>query len=127
LLHGQGTGVSVAEPDASDVTRRTWFASERTWLAWWRSGIGVGAVAIAVGRLLPAVTSGERWAFRVRGLGYGVLSIAVLLVGATRQRRLASALRRDSFEELTSPLVAWLTAGGVALSVGVMILVISAL
>jgi inner membrane protein YidH len=117
----------VAGPVASDDSRRTWLASERTWLAWWRSGIAVGAVAIAVGRLLPAVTSGERWAFRVLGLGYGVLSVAILLVGAVRQRRSASALRRGSFEELTSPLVAWLTAGGVALSVGVVILVISAL
>jgi uncharacterized membrane protein YidH (DUF202 family) len=116
----------VAGPNADD-TRRTWLASERTWLAWWRAGIAVGAVALAVGRLLPALTTGERWALRVMGLGYGVLSVAILLVGAVRQRRAASALRRGHFEELTTPLVAVLTAAGVVLSVGVMILLVSAL
>ncbi len=25
-------------PQNSDVTRRTWLAAERTWLAWWRTG-----------------------------------------------------------------------------------------
>ena len=110
-----------------DVTRRTWLASERTWLAWWRTGIGVGAVALAVGRLLPALTHGARWGFRVLGIGYGLMSVVMLLIGANRQRRAASALKNGSFDELTTPLVAWLTAGGVVLSVAVMILLISAL
>jgi hypothetical protein len=29
----------VSEPAEDDVTRRTRLAAERTWLAWWRSGI----------------------------------------------------------------------------------------
>ena len=73
--------VSETSPEPSDVSRRTWLAAERTWLAWWRTGIAVGAVAIAVGRFLPGLTHGVRWPFRVLGLGYGVLSIAILLVG----------------------------------------------
>jgi uncharacterized membrane protein YidH (DUF202 family) len=113
--------------DALDVSRRTWLAAERTWLAWWRTGIGVGAVALAVGRFLPGLTGGARWPFRLLGIGYGLLSVAVLLVGAIRQQRAALALRRGAFTELTSPLVAWLTAGGVALSVVAMILVAAAL
>lgn len=84
-------------------------------------------MALAVGRLLPGLTSGARWPFRVVGLGYGLLSVAILLVGAVRQQHAASALRRGSFEELTSPLVAWLTAGAVLLSVAAMLLVAVAL
>ena len=120
----------TAEPvpgSDGDVTRRTWLASERTWLAWWRTGIGVGAVALAVGRLLPALTHGARWGFRVLGIAYGLMSVVILLIGGDRQRRTASALKSGSFDELTTPLVAWLTAGGVALSVAVIILLISAL
>jgi inner membrane protein YidH len=109
--------------EASDVTRRTWLAAERTWLAWWRSGVAVGAVALAVGRFLPGLTHGEGWPFRVLGLGYGVLSVVVLLAGAIRQRRGAEALRRGSFEELSSPLVGWLSAAAIALSVVSMVLV----
>ena len=118
--------VSPDMPDSQvsgDVTRRTWLAAERTWLAWWRSGVAVGAVALAVGRFLPEATHGARWPFRLLGVGYGLLSVAILVVGAARQRRAASALRRGSFEELTSPLVAWLTAGATALSVGAILLV----
>ncbi|MGO9885143.1 MAG: DUF202 domain-containing protein [Solirubrobacteraceae bacterium] len=113
--------------DTSDVTRRTWLAAERTWLAWWRSGVAVGAVALAVGRFLPALTHGARWPFRLLGIGYGLLSVAVLLVGAARQRRASNTLRRGSFDELTTPLVAGLTAGGIVLSVAAIILVTATL
>jgi hypothetical protein len=80
-------------------------------------------VAIAVGRLVPVVAHGARWPFRVIGIGYGLLAVVTLIAGALRQRRTADALRRGGFEELSSPLVAWLTAGGVVLAVGTVVLV----
>jgi putative membrane protein len=118
--------MSGLAPEETDVTRRTWLAAERTWLAWWRSGVAVGAVALAVGRFLPDLTHKQTWPFRVLGLAYGLLSVAMLSVGAARQHRGADALRRGSFEELSSPLVTWLTAGAVLLSVGSMLLVVTA-
>ncbi len=111
----------------SDVTRRTWLAAERTWLAWWRSGIAVGAVAVAVGRLLPGLAHGPHWPFKLLGIGYGALSVGILVIGATRQRHTAEALKRGSFEELTSPLVFWLTVAAITLSVGSMVIVVSSL
>ncbi len=111
------------QTEETDVSRRTWLAAERTWLAWWRSGVAVGAVALAVGRFLPGLEHGTRWPFQALGIGYGVLSVAVLLVGGTRQRRAADALRRGGFDELGSPLVTWLTAGGIALSLAATALV----
>jgi putative membrane protein len=110
----------------SDVTRRTWLAAERTWLAWWRSGVAVGAVALAVGRFLPELTHRQSWPFRVLGLGYGLLSVAVLAAGGIRQRRTAEALRSNTFAELTTSLVTWLTVAAIALSVVAMVLVASA-
>jgi len=80
-------------------------------------------VAIAVGRLVPVITHGARWPFRVIGIGYGLLAIAALIAGALRQRRTADALRRGSYEELSSPLVVWLTAVAVLLAVGTVALV----
>lgn len=113
-----GPESDATQAQADDVTRRTWLAAERTWLAWWRTGIGATAVAIAVGRLIPVVTHGTRWPFRVIGIGYGALAIAALIAGAVRQRRTDDALRRGSYEALSSPLVMWLTAAAVLLSVG---------
>ena len=105
-------------PGSSDVTRRTWLAAERTWLAWWRTGLGAAVAAIAFGRVVPNITHGATWPFRVIGFGYALLAVVVLVVGAVRQRRVAAALRQGSYVELSSPLVNWLTAGAILLSLG---------
>jgi uncharacterized membrane protein YidH (DUF202 family) len=110
-------------PQDSDVTRRTWLAAERTWLAWWRTGIGASAVAVGVGRIVPELTHGARWPFRVLGIAYGVIAVAVLVLGAVRQQRTSQALRRGGYSELSSPTVMWLTAGAVAVSLGAVVLV----
>ena len=113
----------AGEPDIADVERRTWLAAERTWLAWWRTGLGAAAVSIGVGRLLPGLTGGARWPLKVLGLGYGLVAIAVLVIGAIRQTKVASALRRGSYEELSTPLVMWLTAAAVALSIATLVVI----
>ena len=110
-------GADLPAENATDASRRTWLAAERTWLAWWRTGLGATAVAVAVGRLLPVVTHGARWPFRLIGIGFGLLAVVSLIAGAHRQSRTADALRRGSYAELSSPLVMWLTAGAVLLSV----------
>jgi uncharacterized membrane protein YidH (DUF202 family) len=117
------TEAESASPQDSDVTRRTWLAAERTWLAWWRTGIGASAVAVGVGRIVPELTHGARWPFRVLGVAYGVIAVAVLVLGAVRQQRTGEALRRGSYSELSSPTVMWLTAAAVAVSLGSIVLV----
>lgn len=116
-----------SEAPARDASRRTWLAAERTWLAWWRTGLAASAVAVAVGRLLPVLTRGPRWPFRLLGLGYGALAVAVLIAGAVRQQRTASALRRGEDAQLPSPVALWLTAAAVALATGTLVLVAAAL
>ena len=39
--------------DPRDFTRRTLLANERTYLAWWRTGITSIATALAAARLVP--------------------------------------------------------------------------
>jgi putative membrane protein len=113
---------AAPDPDA-DVSRRTWLAAERTWLAWWRTGLGAAAVAVAVGRVLPGLAGGSRLPFRLLGLGYGALAVVVLVVGAVRQRHTAKALRQGGYDELSSPLVMWLSAAAVMLSTATLALV----
>jgi uncharacterized membrane protein YidH (DUF202 family) len=43
----------MSEAGDTDVTRRTYLAAERTWLAWWRSGIASATAAVAVGGVVP--------------------------------------------------------------------------
>jgi putative membrane protein len=72
--------------------RRTWLAAERTYLAWLRTGLGALGLALAVGRLLPALVDADHTAFGVLGAGYGLLGIFVLLLGAYRAQRVRAAL-----------------------------------
>jgi putative membrane protein len=115
------------EATVVDPSRRTWLAAERTWLAWWRTGLGASAVAIGIGRVLPAFTGGSHLPFKLLGLAYGILAVAILAIGALRQAHVAEALRRGSYDELSSPLVLWLTAGGVGLALATLALIAVAL
>jgi putative membrane protein len=114
---------SGQEPGVQDASRRTRLAAERTWLAWWRTGLAATAGAIAIGRVLPSVTGGAHWPFRLLGLGYGALAIAVLIIGAVRQRHGAEALSRGGYDEMSFSLVAWLTGAAVALAAATLALV----
>jgi uncharacterized membrane protein YidH (DUF202 family) len=104
------------DSETVDPSRRTSLAAERTWLAWWRTGLGASAVAIGVGRVLPGLTNGTRWPLKALGLGYAMLAIAVLVIGGVRQSHVAAALRDGRYDQLSSPVVNWLTAAAVALA-----------
>ena len=107
---------------ASDASRRTWLAAERTWLAWLRTGLGAAAVAIGVGGVLPHLTHGPKWPYRLLGLGYGALAAAIFVIGTIRQRRAEKALRYGGYDQLLSPLVTWVTVAAVALTTATLIL-----
>jgi uncharacterized membrane protein YidH (DUF202 family) len=114
----------AGEPDAIDASRRTSLAAERTWLAWWRTGLGATAVAVGVGRILPGLTGGgARWPLRVLGLGYGSLAVAVLVIAGVRQNRVSEALRRGRYDELSTRLVMWLTGTAVVLALATLAVV----
>ena len=111
----------------TDVTRRTWLAAERTWLAWWRTGIAASAVAIAIGRFLPSLTGGVQWPYRLLGLGYAALAVAILAIGAAATAKQREALGAVDYAPLSSPVVMWMTAGAIVLSLATMVLVAVAL
>jgi uncharacterized membrane protein YidH (DUF202 family) len=47
------------ENETRDAARRTRLANERTFLAWWRTGLTALAVCVALGRIVPGVSVGE--------------------------------------------------------------------
>jgi putative membrane protein len=77
-----------------DASRRTWLASERTVLAWLRTGLTATAVALAVGKVVPDLRdSGAEWPFIVLGVGYGLLGVAIVAYGLLRGREVDRAIR----------------------------------
>ena len=87
-----------SQDPAIDATRRTRLASERTELAWWRTGMTVFALALAVSRVIPELADAtERWPYVLTGIVFAVYGIALVAYGSIRRRRVDRALRRASF------------------------------
>jgi putative membrane protein len=113
-------------PGTEDATRRTRLANERTYLAWWRTGLTALAVCVGVGRLVPLHTHAARWPYEVVGAGFGVLGLACLWLGYARVRAVEDALDRGAFAPLGPRLPAFLVAAGLVLGAAVIALVLFA-
>lgn len=118
-------GDPTPTPPAADVAQRTSMAAERTWLAWWRTGLAATVGSLAVGRLSPELLDVAPWPYVVLGVGYAGLAVGLLVIGARRQRDLQRALDRGSQAPLSFRLVALFTAGGVLLALATVVLVLA--
>ena len=96
----------MRETGVEDATRRTRLANERTYLAWWRTGLTALAVGI--------------------GVGFAALGLVILVVGLQRTRAVESALDRGAFAPMSSQLIVLLAGAGFVLGVGAIALVIFA-
>jgi putative membrane protein len=114
----------VAEPERriGDDAKRTYLAEERTLLAWWRSGLAALAVAIAVGRLVPALLHVSPLPFVLLGIGYGLVGLALVVMGARRDRAVRSALSEGGFEPLDGRAVLVVTVALVVLGAATLVL-----
>jgi putative membrane protein len=110
--------------EARDATRRTRLANERTYLAWFRSGLTALAVAFGIGKLIPEIAGGTRWPSVVVGAGFGALGVAFVLLAFDRQRRVERALSEGDYEPLGETLALALTLVGAALGVATVLIVI---
>jgi putative membrane protein len=113
--------------DASDVdvTRRTRLAAERTWLAWWRTGIATITAAIGVGGVVPELVGGSRVPYVLLGTGYALLSIAIFVVSGRRQAAVEHALDRGEYVGVSAGWVTGFTTGGAVLSLGTLVAILA--
>jgi uncharacterized membrane protein YidH (DUF202 family) len=94
--------------------RLTYLAQERTLLAWWRAALTAFAVAVGVGRLLPALVHGPSRTFVALGVGFGLLGVAFVSFGAYRDRTVNRQLASGRFQPLGAHVV-WIIAGALVL------------
>src|SRR5213596_3131018 len=97
--------------EARDATRRTRLANERTYLAWWRTGLTALAVCVGVGRIVPGVSEVTKWPFEV----VGAVGIGFILVAYRRHRAVEDALDRGGYTSLDDRVALGLTIAGIAL------------
>lgn len=110
--------------DALDATRRTRLANERTYLAWWRSGLAAFAVGVGVGKVAPELgSSGPRWPWAIVGSGFALLGIAFFAYGFERRREVERALDRGTFAREVGIVVALLAGAGLVLGLATLLLI----
>lgn len=116
----------MPEPIAPDVTERTTLAGERTLLAWWRTGLAALAVAIAVGRVVPELSSTRViWPYTSMGVAYAAYGIALIAYGTSRGRDVVVAAHRGELSRSRSITTAALAAAGIALGLGTVGLIVA--
>ena len=108
-----------------DVTRRTRLAAERTWLAWWRSGIAAATAAVGVGAVVPELVDGGRTAYAVLGSGYAALAAAMFVGAALRRRAVAQALDLGKFADVGERAVVVLTVVATVLALGTLAVIVA--
>jgi len=108
---------------ADSAPRRTWLAAERTYLAWLRTGLGALGLALAVGRLVPALIDVSHVEFGLLGIGYGALGIFLLCMSAYRAQRVRHALAAQRALPSDAWAILVLTATSLVLAVFTVILI----
>ena len=117
--------VGAAVDDEAVTPRRTWLAAERTFLAWWRTGLAASVAGLAVGRVLPEVTEGARWPYVVLGVGYAALAVGVFALGERRRREIDADLHGRQFRPLASAPATSLTVAGALVALTALVLVLA--
>jgi putative membrane protein len=101
-------------------------ASERTQLAWWRTGLTSIAVALGVGRVVPQLNhTPTKWPYVAVGAGFAVYGVAMFAYGSWRARSLDAALQAGKFAIAPDRLLVALTIAGIVLGVLTVALVIA--
>jgi putative membrane protein len=121
----QGSSGRREFDDTRDAARRTRLANERTYLAWWRTGLTSLAVSLATGRVVPTLAHGTAWPYEIVGGGFAVLGVSCIAIAFQREREIERALERGQFATMSSRLTMALTAFGVVLGLLTLGLIVS--
>ena len=112
--------------DARDYTRRTLLASERTFLAWWRTGLTSIAAGLAAAQLVPELAdSSAGWAYTTLGALLTIVGTTCILYGEHRRVIVSRAIREGEFIEAGAPVTSLVTAIGALVGIGLLILILA--
>lgn len=116
----------MSDAEAADVSRRTRLAAERTWLAWWRSGIAATAASLAVGAVVPDLIDNSRWPYVILGVGYAALAVSMFVMGEVRKRAVDRALDEGGYAPLPGTWTVALSGAGGVLAIVTLLVVLLA-
>jgi putative membrane protein len=110
--------------DARDASRRTRLANERTYLAWWRTGLTTFAVGLAAGKLVPELSAGSAWPFEALGVAFVLVGLLFIAYAYLRQQRVEEALARGGYAPFDTREGLIFAALGVVLGIGTIVVIL---
>jgi putative membrane protein len=116
--------VSGSHDEAGDALRRTRLANERTYLAWWRTGLTTFAVGLGAGKLVPELSSGAAWPFELIGTAFAVAGIAFIAYAYIRQRAVEDAVARGGYAPFEPRAGLVFATVGVLLGLGTILVIL---
>ena len=111
--------------EAHDATRRTRLANERTYLAWWRTGLTTFAVGVAAGEVVPELTKGSTWPYEAIGVAFAVVGAIFIAYAYVRQKRVEDAIARGGYAPFGSRAGFVFAALGLLLGAGTIIVILA--
>ena len=111
--------------EVRDATSRTRLATERTYLAWWRTGLTAFAVSFGAGRIVPELTGGAAWPYAALGVAFGLVGLGFIGYGYVRQKQVDEALARGDYAPLDDRAAIVFAAAGLLLGAATIVLVIA--
>lgn len=111
--------------DSRDYTRRTLLANERTYLAWWRTGITSVVAALGAARVAPELAKVKHhWPYTVLGVGFALIGIVCFAYGHIRRSAVDRAVREGDFSDLNHTVTLVISMGGALLAAGLVVLIL---
>ena len=110
--------------EAGDALRRTRLANERTYLAWWRTGLTTFAVGLGAGKLVPELSTGPAWPFELIGAAFAVTGIMLIAYAYIRQRQVEEAVARGGYAPFEPRAGLTFAVIGVVLGLGTILVIL---
>jgi putative membrane protein len=109
---------------ASGEVHRTKLAHERTYLAWWRTGLAGIAAGFAIGRVLPETIGGTDWPYIALGTVLAASGLVAMAYGIVHYRELQTSLREGREAQTGEGFVLALAVVGIAVGAVSVLLVL---
>ena len=110
--------------DPRDYSRRTLLANERTYLAWWRTGLTAITAGLAASQVVPKLAgTTDKWAYAVLGGVLAALGVCALAYGHYRRIQVERAIKRGDFAPPSVLVTSILTGAGVLVGLGLIALI----
>jgi putative membrane protein len=107
-----------------DYSRRTLLANERTFLAWWRTGLTALTAGIAAAQIVPELSDAKhRWPFTAVGMALCAIGTLCIVYGQWRRIAVDRAIRAGDFAEPSAVVTTVITAAGALIGIGLLVVI----